>query len=130
MASKDLTPSASKSSPAHDTDTPIPPTAKTDVCPGGLCVPPPTVSCVPPLLWHTDRCECPDGSLPTYSGTTPMCIVPPPPPPPAILCQVTISYPQTVPAAPQVSTVTPGCDAAGLELAIVIILGRMLGAPP
>ncbi len=49
-------------------------------------IPPPLLpSCTAPLLWHTTRCECPDGSDPAFSGygtaicpgvTAPTCTAP------------------------------------------------------
>lgn len=82
------------------------------------------VSCVPPLLWQTDRCVCPDGG--TLIGIVDgrgLCV---PPPPPA--CSVTITYSPIAPSQPTWAA-SPHCDAAGLELAIAVVMARLLGMP-
>jgi hypothetical protein len=86
----------------------------------GLVVCPPTVSCVPPLLWHTDRCECPDGSTPIETPDGPICS--------GMTCRITLTYSATNPSDSTVSPRDdPGCDAAGAELAIAAALAKSLG---
>src|SRR6185369_8037166 len=84
----------------------------------GLCVPPPTVSCIPPLLWSGSRCECPDGGqviMANPDGTF-VCAAPTPPPP---ACTITISYPADRPATATASLpAATQCDRAGAELAM------------
>ncbi len=87
---------------------------------GGICTNPVTVSCTPPLLWHTDRCECADGSLPAWNPGGPVCALPRTNIP---TCTVTIAF--TDPQAPQV-TATSGCG-DGIELAVAIALAKLLG---
>lgn len=90
-----------------------------------------TVSCVPPLLFHTNRCECPDGSLPSYdypgySLGMPMCQTMLPPAVAAPQCSVTLTYAAQAPDLPQIVSSGPvGCDAA-LELALAVALTRLL----
>lgn len=92
-----------------------------------------TVSCVPPLLFHTNRCECPDGSLPSYdypgySLGMPMCAVVLPPAVTAPQCVVTITYQATTPDVPQiVNSGLPACD-GGAEIALAVMLAKLLGA--
>lgn len=89
-----------------------------------IIVPPPTVSCVAPLLWHTNRCECANGSLPSYSSYgTPVCVQPPPP---AGSCYISITY--VTPTIP-VLTKSPECDEAGADLALAVALAKRLGQP-
>jgi hypothetical protein len=45
-----------------------------------------------------------------------------------LVCEVRMQYPVSDPAAPTVMAMGPWCDAAGAELAIAIMLARMLGA--
>jgi hypothetical protein len=65
----------------------------------GICVAPPTVSCVPPLLWRTNHCECPDGSPAGWCGLGgSLCLAAPP----AVTvapqqCVATISYAAPIP---------------------------------
>jgi hypothetical protein len=96
-----------------------------------LVVPPPTVSCIPPLLWNGTACvpeTCPAGQVPV--GSTPegrlICGAPPPA---TTVCQLAVTYKSDIPASAQISAPPPGCDQAGVELAIAVILAKMLGAP-
>jgi hypothetical protein len=93
----------------------------------GICVAPPTVSCVPPMLFRNGACECPDGGRAIGLGLgTPICL---PAPPAAVVsgCVVTISYSTNDPNDLQVTRpLDPGCDAAGLELAVAVALARLL----
>lgn len=83
-----------------------------------------TVSCTPPLLWHTTRCECPDGSLPIYvMDQYPRCPTPP------VACVVSVAYNSRAPAAPVMMVDrSPECDDL-LEQALATVLARRLGAP-
>ena len=93
----------------------------------GICVPPPTVSCIPPLLWHTTRCECGDGSMPIGFADGRAICASPPPPPVIPQCSVTISYAANDPNVPQI--VKPSdmaCDAIGLQLAILAALAHLV----
>lgn len=93
----------------------------------GICVPPPTVSCVVPLLWNGNACVCQDGSPPVGSHLKPdgsaICA-------PAATCTMTVTYPSDKPATATLHG--PGgarCDAAGAELALAALLAKRLGAP-
>lgn len=44
-------------------------------------------------------------------------------------CQVSIVYAQDRPHEPQLLPMGPWCDAAGMELAVAVMLARLLGAP-
>jgi hypothetical protein len=58
----------------------------------GICINPPSVSCIPPLLFRTNRCECLDGSMPIgFSGDMAICPAPVAPVVTAT-CVVTIGY--------------------------------------
>lgn len=87
------------------------PTTRFIVCP-------PAVSCVPPLLWHTDRCECPDGSTPSAGPDGPMC---------GNACTITVSYSAGNPSDATLGPRRQDCDAAGAELAIAVVLAKSLG---
>lgn len=47
----------------------------------------------------------------------------------AMACQVSIVYTQERPQDPQLLPMGAWCDAAGMELAVAVILARLLGAP-
>lgn len=57
------------------------------------------------------------------------CETPTPPPVTAMACQVSIIYPQNDPANPSVLPMGSWCDGAGAELAVAVVLARMLGGP-
>jgi hypothetical protein len=48
----------------------------------------------------------------------------------AMVCEVRIQYAQGEPTKPVIGGAAPWCDAAGIELALAVILARLLGAPP
>jgi hypothetical protein len=94
----------------------------------GICVRPPTVSCVPPLLWSGSQCVCPNGGrfYAIIDGRG-LCTEPPQLP---VVCGVTVHYNRTSPSDVWAATPTDAaCDAAGLELALAVLLARLLGAP-
>jgi hypothetical protein len=79
-----------------------------------------TVSCIPPLLFRTDRCECPtpgDVIIGLYDGRA-ICSAPPPP-----TCSASISFQTDNPSAVQL-TGDSGCG--GLELALAVLLTKLL----
>lgn len=92
-------------------------------------LPPLEPTCIAPLLWHTNRCECPDGQTPTETSYATF-VCPAPPSPARTACSATISYAIAAPTAPVlVRDSSPACDDAALDRAIAIILARRLGAP-
>lgn len=74
-------------------------------------------SCIPPLIW---KCE---GQL---DGST-LCSCSPAPPRAVQMCQVSIIYNPDIPNAPFMLPMSPGCDAAGVELAVAVMLAKLLG---
>lgn len=84
----------------------------------GFIVCPPTVSCVPPLVFHTTRCECPDGSLPSGVPGAPVCAE-------AKRCSVIIEYLETDPKAASIA-LAPGCTRAPAELGTSAALTKLL----
>jgi hypothetical protein len=75
-----------------------------------LCEPPREVVCVGTSEGPT-QCSC--------------AAVPPPPRD----CIVTITYRDSDPAQP-IAVTDPACDQVGIELAIAVVLARLLGAKP
>lgn len=98
-----------------------------------ICVGPPTVSCVPPLLWNGTRCQCQDGSLPIgFSGAGALCAVPPPPTPvvPPAQCTVTVGYAANAPGTPTVAKpADAACDPGMVAALLAAALARALEAP-
>lgn len=82
-----------------------------------VCIDPPF--CTPPLTRacdaRGDNCQC----VPLPPG---------PPPRPKMVCEVRIQYVEDAPHAPEVGPMGPWCDGAGAELAVAVILARLLGA--
>lgn len=94
---------------------------------GDIVPPPITVSCIPPLLWRTTRCECQDGSLPVYvMSPYPQC---PGRPTATFACELKLVYYSTQPASPALLVdANPACDDM-LEQALAAVLAKRLGAP-
>lgn len=77
---------------------------------------PTEVICVPPAVRvcpGIGACEC--------------LVVDPRPTPPPKTCTVSITYPENQPQKPTLQAMD--CDQAGAELAIALILARLLGSP-
>lgn len=76
------------------------------------------VICTPPLLWRCTsegQCSCQAATqIPTARAS--------------MACEVRILYTVADPAAPQVAPMGEWCDAAGVELAVAVILAKLLGA--
>lgn len=90
-------------------------------------------SCIPGLIWKGPvpggACACPDdGVLAGIVDGRAICSIPltPAQPPAATMCTAKIVAPVADPNA--ATLVTEGCDAASLELALAVILARLLGA--
>lgn len=52
------------------------------------------------------------------------------PPISSMACEVRIQYAQGDPTNPAIGQLGPWCDAAGVELAVAVMLARLLGAKP
>lgn len=85
----------------------------------GLCVPPFTVVCTPPLLWRVNRCECPNSGLPVITPNGPAC-----PEAPPRRCLITIEYPEAVPSSPTITL--DGCARDGQEVAAAAAILKLL----
>lgn len=82
-----------------------------------IVVPPPTVTCIPPLLWN---------------GTACVPLTPEPPPiPPVPKCEVSFSFTANVPADPLIVSATevPQCTAEATAIAMAILISRILPRP-
>lgn len=73
------------------------------------------IFCEPPAIYTCSP------SAPTLC----QCFVPPP----VEGCVLTITYAKEHPALPTLTSQNPSCDAAGMELALAVVLARLLGAP-
>lgn len=71
---------------------------------------PTSPSCVPPLIW---TCTAPAACACTAPSAT--------------TCTLTITYANEDPAIPVMAPLPAGCDAASAELAIAVILAKLLG---
>lgn len=78
-----------------------------------VCLGPPPILCESPAVQVCDAIRC-------------SCQVPIS----AMACQVSIVYRQGDPTTPVLMPMAPYCDGAGAELALAIILARVLGAKP
>lgn len=90
-----------------------------------------TAACPPPKIAHCtiDYTKPFDPAIPN-SNVTCVCLDPAPPKPPVARCTYTLQYEPTSPAQATVGLVEgSGCDSAGLELALAVLLAKMLGAP-
>lgn len=56
-------------------------------------------------------------------------LLPAKPPVQGPLCTASLVYPASTPAAVSLVPMEPWCEAAGVELAIAVLLARLLGAP-
>lgn len=96
-----------------------------------IVTPPYTVSCIPPLIWRTNHCECPNGETPIYTSYGTAICSKPIVQPPQHMCVVTITYAANTPATPILTASRDTeCDEAGLKLAIAIALAERLGLQP
>lgn len=84
----------------------------------GFIVCPPSVLCVPPLVFHTMRCECPDGSPPSGVPGAPVCVE-------AKRCSIVIEYLETDPKAASIA-VAPGCGRWPAEVGTAAALTKLL----
>lgn len=83
----------------------------------GICIND-TVSCIKPLLWNGASCVCPRGAQPIgFDGNGAICPVPQVIVAPTV-CTATITYAPNAPDVPTV-TMTPGCDLAGGQIALL-----------
>lgn len=80
-----------------------------------ICIDPPGIFCDPP------RVRVCSPSAPTLCQCQLVA--------PVQQCTLTITYLEPNPSAPTLVTPAPGCDGAGAELALAVILARLLGAP-
>lgn len=83
-----------------------------------VCIDPPM--CFKPAVW-----VCNPNSL-TVSC---VCELPPPTQAPGRLCTASVVYGVNTPGNPALNPMEPHCDAAGVELALAVMLARLLGAP-
>lgn len=85
-----------------------------------ICIDPPM--CFKPAQWVCN---------PNSVTVSCVCSLPPPiySPPPGRLCTASIVYGVNTPANPALVPMQAHCDAAGLELALAVMLARLLGAP-
>jgi hypothetical protein len=97
-----------------------------------VCFPVKAPSCTAPLFPKCDQaqvCVCltpPPGCQFDVTRNMLVCTSQPPANPPAPACTLTIGY--TDPAAPALATPAGACDDAGVELAVAVILAKLLGA--
>lgn len=80
----------------------------------GICYPDTAPSCIAPLIW---RCQ-----TNSYGGQVCGCV---PLQTPEPVCEVRIIY--TDPQTPTIQS-SSACDAAGVELALAVMLAKLLGA--
>lgn len=91
-------------------------------------IPSPPTYCGPPPRFQVIDGQCVEFATPSCapgfvnSPTNPFQCVPQ-------TCTLTISYSTTAPHQAQLATVPAHCDAAGVELALAVIVARLLGAP-
>lgn len=105
--------------------TSFPATAQITTPPPSIC-PPGSVSARLPD--GTEVCATPDPRC--QLADFPDCPGRPAPRTPvaAMICEIRIQYTQGDPANPMIAAMGPWCDSAGTELAVAVMLARLLGA--
>jgi hypothetical protein len=100
-----------------------PPGAISAPLPGGgfICAGPPDFFCAEGL-----RRTCTDDRDVATCSCSPMSPAPPAPP---YTCRLVVDYRQSLPSESAIVSLPPGCDGAALELAIAVLLAKLLGMP-
>lgn len=89
-----------------------------------VCVPPVTVSCVPPLLWHNGpACDCPTPGEVVIGVVDGRAICSPPAPP---RCELKLEYTVGHPTSAQLLEAPPHCDDVAIGIAVASALARWL----
>lgn len=109
-----------------------------------ICLPPTQQVCTPYIDPVTSvyvpncRCQnapsnpvmpaCPAGTAPVCTALKCQCEALPAQAAAGVICEVRVVFPGGDPSAAQLVTY-PGCAGAGMELAIAVVLAKLLGAP-
>lgn len=92
----------------------MPQLAKDGPAPPPACTPPAQLVCIPNAQ-NVNVCQCATASTPS---------------PPVKLCTVAMVYNRDNPTGVYIGPLENGCDQAGLEIALAVLLAKILTGPP